>query len=58
MRTFICEIGAVLLVPLVLGADGIWLSILVAEAVALVLTAAMTCYLKPFRLDGARKKRK
>ena len=58
VRTFICEVGAVLLVPLVLGADGIWLSILVAEAVALVLTAAMTCYLKPFRLDGARKKRK
>lgn len=58
VRTFICEIGAVLLVPLVLGADGIWLSILVSEAVALVLTAAMTCYLKPFRLDGARKKRK
>lgn len=58
VRMFICEIGAVLLVPLVLGADGIWLSILVAEAVALVLTAAMTCYLKPFRLDGARKKRK
>ena len=58
VRTFICEIGAVLLVPLVLGADGIWLSILVAEAVALVLTAAMTCYLKPFRLDSARKKRK
>lgn len=57
-RTFICEIGAVLLVPLVLGADGIWLSIMVAEAVALVLTATMTCYLKPFRLDGARKKRK
>lgn len=58
VRTFICEIGAVLLVPLVLGADGIWLSILVAEAVALVLTATMTCYLKPFRLDGARKKRR
>ncbi|WP_288285081.1 MATE family efflux transporter [uncultured Senegalimassilia sp.] len=58
VRTFICEIGAVLLVPLVLGADGIWLSILVAEAVALVLTATMTCYLKPFHLDGARKKRK
>lgn len=58
VRTFICEIGAVLLVPLVLGADGIWLSILVAEAVALVLTAAMTCYLKPFRLDDTRKKRK
>lgn len=58
VRTFICEIGAVLLVPLVLGADGIWLSILVAEAVALALTAAMTCYLKPFRLDCARKKRK
>lgn len=58
VRTFICEIGAVLLVPLVLGADGIWLSILVAEAVALVLTATMTCYLKPFRLNGARKKRR
>lgn len=39
MRTLIFELGAVLLLPLILGLTGIWCSIIVAEASSLVLTA-------------------
>lgn len=38
MRTLVCQIVAVILLPLVLGLDGIWLSIVAAELVALLLT--------------------
>jgi len=38
VRTFICQIAAVMLLPLVLGLDGIWWSIVAAELVAVVLT--------------------
>ena len=38
MRTLICQIAAVMLLPLVWGLDGIWLSIVAAELVALILT--------------------
>lgn len=38
LRTLICQCAAVLLLPLILGLDGIWYSILAAEGVALVLT--------------------
>lgn len=58
VHTFICEIGAVLLVPLVLGSDGIWISISVAEIVTLLLSAALICYLRPYRLDGGRKRKR
>ena len=34
----VCEVGAVLLLPKVLGIQGIWLAVLVAEAVAVLLT--------------------
>ena len=37
-RTLICQIAAVMLLPLVLELDGIWMSIVVAELAALVLT--------------------
>ncbi|MBQ9201241.1 MAG: hypothetical protein IJ154_02560 [Bacteroidales bacterium] len=37
-RTLVCEVAAVLILPLLLGIEGIWLSVLVAEAVALLLT--------------------
>ena len=37
-RTMVCEVAAVLLLPNVLGIQGIWLSVLVAEAVAILLT--------------------
>ncbi|MDY3014226.1 MAG: MATE family efflux transporter [Evtepia sp.] len=42
LRTLAFEVGSVLLLPLVLGVDGIWLSITVAEAAALAVT---TCFL-------------
>lgn len=38
IRTLICQIAAVLILPLILGLDGIWWSIVVAELVALCLT--------------------
>lgn len=38
IRTLIFEIGAVLLLPLVLGLTGIWSSIIVAEGAAVILT--------------------
>ena len=47
VRTLIFEIGAVFLLPLVLGPDGIWYSISVAELAALVMTIAFTWTLAP-----------
>jgi len=38
IRTLVCQIAAVLILPLILGLDGIWWSIVVAELVALSLT--------------------
>ena len=38
IRTLVCQIAAVLILPLILGLDGIWWSIVVAELVALLLT--------------------
>ena len=39
LRTLVFEVGAVLLLPLVLGINGIWFSILVAEFMATLLSA-------------------
>ena len=44
VRTLICQIAAVMLLPLILGLDGIWWAIVVSEGVALVLTAF--CFVK------------
>jgi len=44
VRTLICQIAAVLLLPLILGLDGIWWAIVVSEAVALFLT--VFCFVK------------
>ena len=38
LRTLVFEIGAVLILPIYLGIDGIWLSVLVAEVCALIIT--------------------
>lgn len=38
-RTLVCQVAAVLILPIFFGLDGIWFSILVAEAAALMLTA-------------------
>lgn len=44
VRTLICQIAAVLLLPLILGLDGIWWAIVVSEGVALMLT--LFCFVK------------
>ena len=44
VRTLICQIAAVFLLPLILGLDGIWLAIVAAELAALTLT--ISCFLK------------
>lgn len=38
-RTFVCQIIAVLVLPIFLGTTGVWLSLFVAESITLVLTA-------------------
>lgn len=45
-RTLVCECGAVLLLPVLLGVSGIWLAVCVAEVVALVVTV---CFLVGLR---------
>ena len=47
VRTLVFEIGAVFLLPLFIGADGIWYSVSVAELAALVMTAAFAWFLAP-----------
>lgn len=42
VRTLICQIAAVLLLPLIWDLDGIWFAIVAAESVALALTAFFT----------------
>ena len=44
VRTLVCQVAAVLILPIFLGLDGIWFSILVAETAALMLTAF--CFFK------------
>jgi len=40
LRTLLFQIAAVLLLPILLGIDGIWLSIVTAEVIAMVVTVA------------------
>ena len=46
LRTIVFECGAVLLLPLILGIDGIWLSVSVGELAAAALA---TCFMIAFR---------
>ena len=39
LRTLVFQIAAVMLLPLVWGIDGIWISIVIAELMAFVFTA-------------------
>lgn len=39
LRTLVFQIAAVIILPLILGLDGIWLSIVIAEIMAVVVTA-------------------
>jgi putative MATE family efflux protein len=47
LRTLVFQIGAVVLLPLILGIDGIWLSIVVAEFVAAVVSVLFIVALRP-----------
>ncbi|MCH5163876.1 MAG: MATE family efflux transporter [Clostridiales bacterium] len=38
MRTMVFQVAAVMLLPLIMGIDGIWLSIVVAEAMSMLIT--------------------
>lgn len=44
VRTLVCQIAAVMLLPMIWGVDGIWWSIIAAEAAALLLT--VFCFFK------------
>ena len=41
LRTLVIQVAAVLLLPRILGIDGIWLAITAAEALTLLVTAAL-----------------
>lgn len=41
VRTLVFELGAVLLVPSLMGIDGIWMSVNIAEVLALILSAGL-----------------
>lgn len=41
LRTLVFQVAAVLILPLMLGLDGIWLAIVVAEVLALLVTAGL-----------------
>lgn len=47
VRTLIFEVGAVLLLPILVGAEGIWYSVSVAELAAIALTSVFTIALAP-----------
>ena len=47
VRSFAFEIGAVLLLPLVIGPDGIWLSVSLAEVASVALSAFFVVWLGP-----------
>lgn len=42
-RTLVFECGAVMLLPLLFGIDGIWSSVVVAEGIGVVLSVTMLC---------------
>jgi Na+-driven multidrug efflux pump len=39
VRTLVCQVAGVLILPMLFDLDGIWMSIVAAELVALILTA-------------------
>ena len=47
LRTVVFQVAAVLVFPLVWGIDGIWLSIVVAELMAVAVAAALIVKLRP-----------
>ncbi len=50
LRTVVFQVGAVLLLPLVIGSDGIWSSVVVGELLALLVTVLLLiCYRKKYK---------
>ncbi len=47
LRTLVFETSSVILLPMILGIDGIWLSVSVAEIAALIVSAAFIIVLEP-----------
>ena len=47
LRTLVFEIGSVLLLPMLIGPDGVWLSVSVAEVASLAITAFFVVWLSP-----------
>lgn len=46
LRTLLFQVGAILIMPMIWGLDGIWYSVTVAEVVALILTMAFVIKLR------------
>lgn len=46
LRTLLFQVGAILIMPMIWGLDGIWYSVMVAEVVALILTMAFVIKLR------------
>ena len=46
MRTLVFEVAAVLVLPIFLGTDGIWLSMVISEAIAFALSSFFVMYLR------------
>ena len=47
LRSFVFEVGAVLLLPALLGPDGVWISVSVAEVAALAIAVFFVVWLGP-----------
>lgn len=47
LRSLVIEVGSVFLLPVLLGPDGIWISVVVAESVALAISAVFVVWLGP-----------
>ncbi len=55
-RTLIFELGAVMVVPAIIGIDGIWVSVSIAETLALIMSAALIfAYRKRYLIDPSEK---
>lgn len=55
-RTLIFELVAVMVVPAIIGIDGIWVSVSIAEALALIMSAALIfAYRKRYLIGPSEK---
>lgn len=56
LRTLVFEVGAVIVLPMVLGIDGIWLSVTVAEIAACIVAALFMVFLANYYGYGKPKR--